>query len=123
VARAPIVPPRPTCAVILAEIAGIGIKVCMPIGVIVPTIILESPAVDSAIASALIAQVPKEGAPTVVGPGPKCIDVYFGITVSVGETAVYDCAAGGIGAFGKHVVSVLKEGFGEEGGCSDRETC
>ena len=114
-ARAPIVPPRTTCAVILAEIAGIGIKVCTPIGVIVPTIILESPAVDSAIASALIAQVPKEGAPPVVGPGPRCIDVYFGIGVSVWETAVYNCMAGDIGAFGKHVVFTLKEGLGEEG--------
>ena len=80
----------------------------MPIGVIVPTIILESPAVDSTIASTLIAQVPKEGAPPVVGPGPGCTDVYFGIAVPVWETAVYNCAAGDIGAFGKHVVSALK---------------
>ena len=99
-AQAPIVPPRPTCAVV------------------VPTVILESPAVDGAIASALVAQVLKESVPPVVGPERGCIDVYFSIAVSVWETAVYNCAAGGVGGFGKHVVSVLKEGLGEEGRCS-----
>jgi len=108
--------PRPTSIIILAQVPRVCPEMRMSRIRIVPTIVPKFPAIDGAVAAALVAQVLQQSGSPVVGPVAPCIDVDLGIPVLVTSAAVYERAAGGVVALFERV-----GGVGDGGGCAGGE--
>lgn len=111
------VDPGSTSIIILAQMLRACPKMRMSRSRVI-TIVPKLPAVDSAVASTLVAQVLEQPGAPVIGPVPLGIDVDFGIVVRVAATAPNEGAVGPVVALFKGIVGT---GLSDSGRCCGRQ--